>query len=66
MMDFAKNKSFWENVRLSDDFAQHRDDVLALYKDAFKVEPRAHSYKDILENKINFSLFNELLNLLTS
>ena len=50
MLDFAKNKSFWENVKLSDDFAQHRDDVLALYKDAFKVEPRAHSYKDILEN----------------
>lgn len=50
MLDFAKDKKFWENVRESDDFAQHRAELLALYESAFKQRPRAHSAKDILEN----------------
>ena len=50
MLDFAKDKKFWENVRLSDDYAQHRQEILDLYKEAFKTEPRPHSAREILEN----------------
>ena len=50
MLDFAVNKSFWERVRTSDEFIQHREELFELYKSAFKTEPRSHSHKDILEN----------------
>ena len=54
MLDFAKDKKFWENVRVSDDFAQHRAELFALYEEAFKQRPRAHSAKEILENNDHF------------
>ena len=50
MLDFAKDKKFWKNVRTSNDYAQHRQEILDLYKEAFKTEPRPHSAKEILEN----------------
>ncbi len=50
MLEFAKNKKFWEKVRISDEFKWHRDEIKALYDKAFTVEPRAHSAQDILEN----------------
>ena len=50
MLDFAKDKAFWERVRTSDDFKWHREEIKQLYDEAFKVEPRAHSAEDILEN----------------
>ena len=53
MLDFAKDKKFWEKVRTSNDYAQHRQEVLELYKKAFKTEPRPHSAKEILENNDN-------------
>ena len=50
MLDFAKDKRFWENVRQSDEFKWHREEIKELYDEAFKVEPRAHSAEDILGN----------------
>ena len=50
MLDFAKNKSFWERARTSDEFKQHREELFELYESAFKTEPRSHSHKEILEN----------------
>ena len=50
MLDFAKDKKFWENVRQSDEFKWHREEIKELYDKAFKVEPRAHSAEDILGN----------------
>ncbi len=50
MLDFARDKSFWENVRTSDKFSQHRKEIIDIYNEAFKVSPRPHSAKEILEN----------------
>ena len=50
MLDFAKEKSFWENVRTSDAYIEHRKEISELYFEAFKEAPRSHSAKDILEN----------------
>ena len=50
MLDFAKDKSFWENVRTSDKFKWHREEIKELYDEAFKTEPRSHSAEDILGN----------------
>ena len=35
MLDFARDKSFWERVRTSPDFEQHRQEVKKLYDEAF-------------------------------
>lgn len=53
MLDFARDKKLWENVRVSDDFSQHRKELLALYEKSFKEAPRPHSASDILENNDN-------------
>ena len=50
MLDFAKEKSFWDNVRVSETFAEHRKEISELYLEAFKEAPRSHSAKDILGN----------------
>ena len=50
MLDFAKDKKFWERVRQSEDFAPHRAEIRALYETAFREEPRPHSVEEILEN----------------
>ena len=50
MLDFAKEKSFWDNVRTSEKYAEHRKEISDLYLEAFKEAPRSHSAKDILEN----------------
>ena len=38
MLDFAKDKKFWENVRTSNDYAQHRQEILDLYKESFNFD----------------------------
>lgn len=48
MLDFACDKALWKRVRESDELAQHRRELKALYDEAFKTEPRAHSAQDIL------------------
>lgn len=48
MLDFARDKKLWERVRVSEEFAQHRREIEALYHEAFKTEPRSHSVEDIL------------------
>ena len=49
MLDFARDKNFWEKVRTSDEFVQHRKEVLELYNKAFgKEKPRAHTADEIL------------------
>ena len=49
MLDFARDKSFWEKVRTSDEFIQHRKEILELYNSAFgKEKPRAHTADEIL------------------
>ena len=49
MLDFARDKSFWERVRTSDEFIQHRQEIKALYDEAFgKEKPRAHTADEIL------------------
>ncbi len=50
MLDFALDKALWERVRTSSDYAQHRREIKELYEKAFKVEPRAHSAEEILNN----------------
>lgn len=50
MLDLAKDKSFWERVRTSDEFKWHREEIKALYDETFKEEPRSHSAEDILGN----------------
>ena len=50
MLDFARDKSFWERVRTSEEFSRHRQELKELYDKAFKTPPRSHSAADILEN----------------
>ena len=49
MLDFAKDKKLWENVRVSDDFARHREEILAKYQKSFDVEPAPHTVEEILD-----------------
>ena len=49
MLDFAKEKELWDNVRNSDDFARHRKEIKAVYDGAFIEQPRPHTAKEILE-----------------
>ena len=39
MLDFAKDKKFWERVRTSGEFEQHRRELYELYEKAFAVPP---------------------------
>lgn len=49
MLDFARDKGFWERVRTSDEFEQHRREVKELYERAFgKEKPRPHTADEIL------------------
>ena len=49
MLDFARDKAFWERVRTSDEFAQHRREVKELYDTSFgKEKPRPHTADEIL------------------
>lgn len=49
MLDFAKDKKLWENVRVSDDFARHRKEILAKYESAFaQGSPAPHTVEEIL------------------
>ena len=49
MLDFARDKSFWEKVRTSDEFSQHRQELKTLYNEAFsKEKPRPHTADEIL------------------
>lgn len=50
MLDFAKDKALWDKVRSSPDFKQHRQEILEIYENAFKTEPRPHSVEEVLEN----------------
>lgn len=50
MLDFAKDKRLWEGVRTEECYAQHRQELLQLYSEAFKKEPRAHTAEEILGN----------------
>ena len=48
MLDFAKEKALWDNIRESEDFARHREEILAKYKESFTVAPAPHTVEDIL------------------
>ena len=48
MLDFAKEKALWDNIRESEDFARHREEILAKYKESFTVEPSPHTVEEIL------------------
>ena len=49
MLDFAKDPAFWERVRTSDEFSQHRREIKELYDSAFgKGIPRPHTADEIL------------------
>ncbi|MBO5313484.1 MAG: heparinase II/III family protein [Clostridia bacterium] len=51
MLDFAKDKTLWERVRVSEEFSQHRKEIEELYKKAFQTEPRPHSVEEVLINE---------------
>ena len=44
MLEFAKDKSFWDHVRTSDEFARHRKEVKEKYDWAFKESPALMTY----------------------
>lgn len=49
MLDFAQDTKFWERVRTSDEFSQHRKELKELYDKAFGEEkPRPHTADEIL------------------
>ncbi len=48
MLDFAKEKQLWDNVRVSEDFARHRKEIKEKYDWAFEEAPRPHNAKEIL------------------
>ena len=48
MLDFAKEKSLWDNIRTSEDFARHREEIAKKYEDSFKIAPSAHTVEEIL------------------
>lgn len=50
MLDFAKNKAFWENVRTNKDYAWQIEEIKEIYQRAFQTPPRPHSITEILEN----------------
>lgn len=50
MLDFAKNKAFWENVRTNKDYAWQIEEIKEIYQRAFQTPPRPHSVTEILEN----------------
>ena len=43
MLDFAKDKKFWEKVRTSDDYKRLRDDLKDEYEKHLKEPPRPRS-----------------------
>ena len=50
MLDSAKDKAFWQRVRTSDEFIQHRREIKELYEKSFQTPPRSHTAQDVLEN----------------
>ena len=44
MLDFAKDKKFWDYVRESDDFARHRKEIKEKYDWAFEEKPQIMTY----------------------
>ena len=54
MLDFARDKDFWERVRTSQEFEQHRREIKELYDEAFgKRKPRPHTADEILNENEN-------------
>ena len=49
MLDFAKDKKFWDYVRESDDFARHRREIKEKYDWAFEERPRLITYDGYFE-----------------
>ncbi|MBQ8392214.1 MAG: heparinase II/III family protein [Clostridia bacterium] len=49
MLDFAKDKKFWDYVRESDDFARHRREIKEKYDWAFEEKPRHITYDAYFE-----------------
>ncbi len=62
MLDFAKEKQLWDNVRNSEDFARHRIEIKKVYDSAFEEAPRPHTAKEILgkNDKIYFRKLAQL------
>ena len=48
MLDFAKEKALWDNIRTSEDFARHREEILEKYQKSFEIEPAPHTVEEIL------------------
>ena len=44
MLEFAKDKAFWDYVRESDDFARHRKEITEKYNWAFEKRPTTMTY----------------------
>ena len=44
MLDFAKDKKFWDYVRESEDFARHRKEIKEKYDWAFEEKPQLMTY----------------------
>ena len=44
MLDFAKERSFWDHVRESDEFLRHREEIKKKYDWAFEEKPQLMSY----------------------
>ena len=44
MLDFAKKKEFWDNIRESDDYARHRKEIKEKYDMAFETAPSIIPY----------------------
>lgn len=63
MLDFAKDKKFWEKVRTSDDYKRLRDDLKDEYEKHFKEPPRPRSAKEILNNEDHGTYFRNICQL---
>lgn len=63
MLDFAKDKKFWEKVRTSDDYKRLRDDLKDEYEKHLKEPPRPRSAKEILNNEDHGTYFRNICQL---
>lgn len=63
MLDFAKDKKFWERVRTSDDYKRLRDDLKDEYEKHQKEPARPRSAKEILKNEDHGTYFRNICQL---
>ncbi|MBQ8163159.1 MAG: heparinase II/III family protein [Clostridia bacterium] len=60
MLDFAKDKKLWDNVRTSPDFARHRKEIKEKYDVSFEIAPRTMTASEVFSLDDHGTYFRRL------